>query len=150
MADTDTIKQLREQTGLSFDKIRGALEATGGNGGEALELLKSQAGAMAAKKVERAVKEGAIGSYVHITGKVGALVQVACETDFVARNDDFKTLARDLAMHASAMRPADTAEMLAQPFVKEPESTVQEIINRAIAKLGENIQLASVCVLAIE
>jgi elongation factor Ts len=149
MADTTIIKQLRDETGLSFDKIKKALDETGDDAVKALELLKSQAGAVAAKKAERVVKDGAIGCYVHTTGKVGALVQVACETDFVARNDDFKALARDLAMHASAMRPADAAEMLAQPFVKDPTVTVQDIINQAIAKLGENIQLVGVCVLAI-
>ncbi len=149
MADIDIIKKLREETGLSFDKIRKALDELGNDAEKALEFLKSQASEFAAKKADRAVNEGAIGSYVHTTGKVGALVQLACETDFVARNDDFKTLARDLAMHASAMRPADPAEMLAQPFVKDPEITVQEVINQAIAKLGENIQLAGLCVLAI-
>lgn len=149
MADATLIKELRDETGLSFDKIKKALDKVEGDGAKALELLKSQAGASAAKKSERQVKDGAIGSYVHTTGKVGAMVRLACETDFVARNDDFKTLARDLAMHASAMQPADATEMLTQSFVKDPEITVQEVINQAIAKLGENIQLAGVCVLAI-
>jgi len=149
MSDVNTIRELRDETGLSFDKIKKALDETAGDKAAALELLRSQAGAAAAKKAERQVNEGAIASYVHTTGKIGALVQLACETDFVARNDDFKELARDLAMHASAMRPSDAAEMLTQPFVKEPDITVQEVINRAIAKLGENIQLAGVSVLAI-
>jgi elongation factor Ts len=149
MTDATTIKELRDETGLSFDKIKKAFDESGGDREKTLELLRLQAGAAAAKKAERQVKEGAIGSYVHITGKIGAMVQVACETDFVARNDDFKALAKDLAMHASAMRPETAEEMLSQPFVKDPNSTVQEIINQAIAKLGENIQLAGVCVLAI-
>ncbi|MEK7637842.1 MAG: elongation factor Ts [Patescibacteria group bacterium] len=149
MSDVSTIKELREQTGLSFDKIKHALDQTGGDKDKAVDLLKSQAGEAALKKSERQVKDGAIGSYVHNTGRVGAIVQVACETDFVARNEDFKSMVRDLAMHASAMRPADVAEMLIQPFVKDPEITVQEFINRAIAKLGENIQLAGFSVLAI-
>lgn len=149
MSDVAIIKELREQTGLSFDKIKHALDQTDGDKDKAVELLKSQAGEAALKKSERQVKDGAIGSYIHSTGRIGAIVQLACETDFVARNDDFKSLARDLAMHASAMRPADVAEMLAQPFVKDPAITVQEFINQAIAKLGENIQLAGVSVLAI-
>ena len=149
MSDVSTIKELREQTGLSFDKIKHALDQNGGDKDKAVDLLKSQAGEAALKKSERQVKDGAIGSYVHNTGRVGAIVQVACETDFVARNEDFKSMARDLAIHASAMRPADVAEMLIQPFVKDPEITVQEFINRAIAKLGENIQLAGFSVLAI-
>lgn len=149
MSDVAIIKQLRDETGLSFDKINKALAEAGGDKDKALDVLRSQAGAAAAKKAERVVKDGAIGSYVHSTGKIGAMVCVACETDFVARNDDFKALARDLAMHASAMKPETPDEMLAQPFVKEPDVTVQEVINRAIAKLGENIQLAGVSVLSI-
>jgi elongation factor Ts len=149
MSDATLIKELRDETGLSFDKIKKALDAAGGDRTAALEALKAQAGDVAAKKAERQVKDGAIGSYVHTTGKIGAMVQVACETDFVARNDDFKTLARDLAMHASAMRPATADEMLQQPFVKDPTVTVQDVINQAIAKLGENIQLAGVSVLVI-
>jgi len=149
MSDVTVIRELRDQTGLSFDKINKALAEAGGDKEKALEVLKSQAGAAAAKKADREAKEGAIGSYVHSTGKIGAMVRLACETDFVARNEDFKTLARDLAMHASAMRPESGEEMLGQPFVKEPDITVQEVINRAIAKLGENIQLAGVSVLSI-
>ncbi|MBP6886248.1 MAG: elongation factor Ts [Candidatus Pacebacteria bacterium] len=149
MSDVAIIKELRDETGLSFDKIKSALTEAGGDKAKALEVLKSQAGAAAAKKSDRAVKDGAIGSYIHSTGKVGAMVSIGCETDFVARNDDFKALARDLAMHASAMRPESAEEMLAQQFVKEPEITVQDVINRAIAKLGENIQLAGVSVLVI-
>lgn len=149
MSDVAIIKELREQTGLSFDKIKSALDEAGGDKDKAVEILKAQAGEAAMKKSERAIKDGAIGAYVHSTGRIGAMVQLGCETDFVARNDDFKSLARDLAMHASAMRPADAAEMLAQPFVKDPAITVQEFINQAIAKLGENIQLAGVSVLAI-
>lgn len=149
MTDATIIKQLRDETGLSFDKIKKALDETGNDATKALELLKSQAGAIAAKKAERTASEGAIGAYVHNTGKVGALVQLACESDFVAINEDFKTLARDLAMHASAMRPADVTEMLAQQFIKDPEMSIQEVINQAIAKLGENIKLSDVCVFAI-
>jgi elongation factor Ts len=149
MADATAVKELREQTGLSFGVIGKALDAAGGDKAKALELLAAQAGDTAAKKAGRDAKDGAIGSYVHSTGKIGALVSLACETDFVARNDDFKTLARDLAMHASAMRPADEAEMLAQPFVKDPSLTVQDVIHQAIAKLGENIRLAGVSIQAI-
>jgi elongation factor Ts len=149
MSDVAIIKELRDETGLSFDKIKQALDQTGGDRDKAIELLKSQAGAAASKKAERQIKDGAIGSYVHSNGRVGAIIQLGCETDFVARNDDFKALARDLAMHATAMRPADAAEMLAQPFIKDPAITVQELINQAIAKLGENIQLAGLSVLAI-
>lgn len=143
MSDTEIIKELRDETGLSFGQLSKALKEAGGDKVKALELLASQAGDAAAKKSTREAKEGAIGAYVHANGKIGALVSLACETDFVARNDDFKNLARDLAMHVSAMMPADEAEMLTQPFVKDPSLTVQDVINQAIAKLGENIKLLS-------
>lgn len=149
MSDMNLVKELREQTGLSFDKIKKALDDAGGDRQKALEALAAQAGDAAAKKSEREVKDGAIGSYVHSNGKIGAMVQLGCETDFVARNDEFKSLARDLAMHASAMRPTTPEEMLDQQFVKDPEMTVRDLINQSIAKLGENIQLAGVSVLSI-
>jgi len=149
MSDVEIIKEIRDETGLSVAQISKALKEAAGDKAKAIELLRSQAGATAAKKSERVAKDGAVAAYVHTNGKIGALVSLACETDFVARNDNFKELARDLAMHASAMRPADEAEMLAQPFVKDPNLTVQELINQSIAKLGENIKLLSVTVQVI-
>lgn len=149
MSDMDVIKELRDQTGLSFGQISKALKEADGDKAKALEALAAQAGAAAAKKSDREVKDGAIGTYVHSTGKIAAMVALACETDFVARNENFKDLARDLAMHASAMRPATVEEMGAQPFVKDPSLTVQELINQAVAKLGENIRLTEVVVLSI-
>ena len=149
MSDVEIIKEIRDETGLSVAQISKALKEATGDKTKAIELLRSQAGATAAKKSERMAKDGVVAAYVHTNGKLGALVSLACETDFVARNDNFKELARDLAMHASAMRPADEAEMLAQPFVKDPNLTVQELINQSIAKLGENIKLLSVAVQVI-
>lgn len=149
MADAQAVKELRDQTGLSFDKIKKALDEAGGDKDKALNALKAAAGEAAAKKADREVKDGAIGAYLHSTGKVGAMVRLACETDFVARNDSFKELARELAMHASAMKPATPEEMLDQPFIKDPSVTVRDLINQAVQKLGENIQLAGVSVLVI-
>jgi elongation factor Ts len=149
MADANLVKALRDETGLSFDKIKKALDEAGGDKAKALEVLRAQAGDSAAKKSERVTGEGMVASYVHGTGKVGAMVTLLCETDFVARNEDFKILARDLAMHATAMRPTDDADMLTQPFVKDPSITVQDAINQAIQKLGENIKLRAVAIESI-
>lgn len=149
MADITQIKALRDETGLSLDKIRRALDDAGGDADKARELLAAQAGEVAAKKAGREAKEGTVGSYVHGNGKIGAMVLLACETDFVARNDDFTELAKELAMHASAMRPENAEEMLEQSFVKDPSQTVRDRINQAVAKLGENIQLTDVATLAI-
>ena len=104
-------------------------------------IYKSYDSLQILKGIDLEVKEGLVHGYVHSTGKAGAMVQVLSETDFVARNDDFKTLAHDIALHITAMKPETNEELLAQPFVKDPSVTIQDLINQAIAKLGENIQL---------
>ncbi|KKT82555.1 MAG: translation elongation factor Ts [Candidatus Yanofskybacteria bacterium RIFCSPHIGHO2_02_FULL_44_12b] len=139
--ELEKIKHLRDSTGLSFNEIKKALVESGGDELKAAEILKKLGVAMAAKKSARSVKEGAIASYIHSTGKIGSMVEFLCETDFVAKNAEFRKLAHDVAMHVAAMKPGDDKELLAQPFVKDQDITVQELINQSIAKLGENIQL---------
>jgi elongation factor Ts len=141
MSDIEKIKALREATGLSLNEIKKALDESGNNEAKALEALKTLGASMAAKRASREVKEGIVSSYVHSTKKTGAMVELLCETDFVARNQEFQELGRDLAMHITAMKPADTEECLAQPFIKDSERTIKDVISGAIAKLGENIQL---------
>ncbi len=141
MSDIEKIKALREATGLSLNEIKKALDESGNNEAKALEALKTLGASMAAKRASREVKEGIVSSYVHSTKKTGAMVELLCETDFVARNQEFQELGRDLAMHITAMKPADAEECLAQPFIKDSERTIKDVISGAIAKLGENIQL---------
>ena len=142
MADTDKIKQLRDSTGLSLGQIKKALDEAGGDEAKAMELLKAQGLATAEKKSSREVKEGIIDSYIHANKKLGSMVEIMCETDFVARNSDFQNLAHDIAMHIAASRPGNVEELLAQPFIKDPNITVKEIVNQCIAKVGENIQIS--------
>lgn len=137
----DLIKQIREKTDLSFGEIKKALEEANGDEARAMEILKERGAAVAEKKAGRQANDGLIGSYVHANGKVGAMLILACETDFVAKNADFQVLAKDLAMHLTAMKPANVEEFLAQPFVKNPDLTVKDLITQAVAKLGENIQI---------
>lgn len=137
----DKIKKLREQTGAGMIDVKKALDEAGGDETKALELLRARGQEKAAKKSDRIAGEGFIASYIHANGKVGAMVKLMCETDFVARNDEFKDLARDIAMHVVAMNPEDTSLLLAQPFVKDPEITVNDLIVRHIGKIGENIQV---------
>jgi elongation factor Ts len=99
------VKELRERTGAGMMECKKALEETGGNLEAAIDLLRVRGAAKAAKRAERETKEGMIGSYVHTNGKIGVLVEVQCETDFVSRNDAFQQLARDLAMHIAAASP---------------------------------------------
>ena len=141
MSDVDAIKQLREATGLSFKEIKNALDEAKGDKIRAMNILKTHGIAVAEKKASRQVKEGVVDSYIHATKKLGALVEVLCETDFVARNVEFRKLAHELAMQVAASRPGTVEDLLSQPFIKDQDVTVKDIINQYIAKLGENIQV---------
>ncbi len=137
----NSIKKLRDQTGLSVADIRSALEEANGNEAEALKILNSKGHKIAEKKAGRRAAEGVVESYIHNNKKVGALILLNCETDFVAKNRDFQELAHDLAMQIASMDPQSSEELLAQPFIKDQSLTIQELINKAIAKLGENIKI---------
>ncbi len=180
------VKELREKTGLSMGECKKALVETGGNIEEAITLLRKKGLNAASKKAGRKTAEGLVGSYIHSNGKLGVLVEVNCETDFVARNDAFQELIKDLAMHIAAsdprfVRKEDVTEdllakekeiymdqmrsqgkpeniiekivngkmskfyeencLLEQPFVKNPDITVGQLISSKIAEIGENIQV---------
>lgn len=141
MSEIDKIKSLREATGLSFGQIKKALDEAGGDEAKAVEVLKTYGAAMAEKKSSRAATEGIVESYIHGNKKVGVLMELLCETDFVARNEEFRALAHDIAMHIAAMHPADEQELLSQPFIKDPNATIKSLIESAVGKLGENIRL---------
>jgi elongation factor Ts len=178
------VKELRERTGAGMMDCKWALGEAGGDMEKAIDLLRKKGLAAAAKKAGRVAAEGAVGSYIHAGGKIGVLVEVNCETDFVARTDQFQELVRDIAMHIAAAEPrvisreevtADDLEreraifreqalasgkpeavvdrivagklekyyaeyvLLEQPFVKDPDKTVGQLVQERIAKIGENI-----------
>lgn len=143
----DTIKELREETGLSFAQIKKALDEANGDKDKAREILSQYSAAQAEKKSDREVEAGAVAAYVHSTGTTGVLLELACETDFVAKNEEFISLAKDLAMHVCAMAPVtvegdDDTALLKQAFIKDPELTVEGRIQAAIQKFGENIKVS--------
>lgn len=138
---TADIKSLRDETGLSIAEVRKALEEAQGDKTKALEVLKKRSVEMAAKKADRALGAGSIASYIHGGGTSGTLVELSCETDFVAKNEEFKNMARDIAMHIAAMNPADVAELLAQPYIKSPDKTIGDLVNGAIQKFGERTEI---------
>lgn len=147
----DTIKELREETGLSFAQIKKALDEAQGDKEKAREILSQYSAAQAEKKSDREVAAGSVAAYVHQTGTVGVLIELACETDFVARNEEFSSLAKDLAMHICAMAPTsvngedgagDETALYKQAFIKNPEMTVEARIQGAIQKFGENIKVS--------
>ncbi len=139
--DVEKVKYLRESTGLSFNDIKKALDEAGGDETKAVDILRTQGVKMAEKKSSRTVKEGVVASYVHATKKLGSMVEVLCETDFVARNADFQELAKEIAMHIAAMRPGSVDDLLGQLYVKNQDMTIKELINGYVAKFGENIQI---------
>jgi len=146
----DTIKELREETGLSFAQIKKALDEVGGDKEKARAFLLELSAASAEKKADREVTAGVIASYVHSTGTIASMVELSCETDFVAKNDEFKALAYDLAMHVTAMAPTslnnedglgEETALLKQAFLKDPSLTVEQRIASAIQKFGENTKI---------
>jgi elongation factor Ts len=126
---TEQIKELREKTGVSVMQCKKALEEAGGDMNKALVILKKKSSDITVKKADRVFGAGVIGSYVHNTGTVGAMVELVCETDFVAKNDDFKTLARDIAMHVVASNP----EFLTSADISESaKKTASEVFEKEI------------------
>ena len=143
MITTRDIKSLRERTGISIAECKRALEASGGSEDKVIEWLKQAGEKIAVKKAARTLAAGAVSAYVHSTGTLGALVELQSETDFVAKNQDFRLLADDLAMQIAAMGPQDTPELLAQPFIKDPNQTVADLLKGAIQKFGERIEIGA-------
>lgn len=184
MISIDQIKQLRQETSVAINECKKALEESGGDLEKAKEILRKKGQELAQKRAKAIVKEGVVASYIHSNQKIGVLVEVRCETDFVARSKEFKTLCHDLALHIAGMHPSfikpeDIPEeflrgekeiyqeqfsktgkpeklikemvgaklqkyeeeicLLTQSFVKNPDKTVQDVINEYISRLGENI-----------
>jgi len=139
--DIATVKELRDKTGFSFAEISKALEESGGNREKAIDILKSKGAHVAEKKASRSTGEGVVDSYIHATHKIGALVALKCETDFVARNPQFTELAHNLALHIAATNPSSQDELMAQEFIKDPSITIADLMHGVVAKLGENIKL---------
>ena len=190
---SEQLKELRDLTGISVMQCKKALEEAGGDMEKAKIILQKKGGEAAAKKSDRALGAGAIASYVHSTNEVAALVHLACETDFVAKNEEFSALARDIAMHVTAQnpkyisrdevtpevaekakevfseevkdKPAEMQEkilagkldayfkeqiLMEQPFIKDPEKTIGDLINNAIQKFGENIMVADISRISVK
>ena len=179
-----TVAELRKQTGVGMMECKKALGETDGNIDQAIDLLRKRGAEMAAKRSDRATNQGWVGSYIHSNGRIGVIVEVLCETDFVAKNEMFQVLIRDIAMHIAAMNPMAIAPsdldpelierersvfaeqvkdkpehiqgnivegklqkyysevcLLNQAFIKEDKKSIEQVIQDAIATIGENIQL---------
>ena len=152
----EVVKELRNRTNVGIADCNKALLEVGGDIEKAIEFLKQRGAAIAEKKKDVAATEGVIEAYIHHTKRIGALVELNCETDFVARTAEFKELAHDLAMQIAATSPQfltseemprkaeidpQAACLLNQPSIKEPDKTVQDVIAETIVKVGENIKI---------
>ncbi len=150
------IKELREKSGAGVMECRNVLEECGGDMEKAMQVLRQRGLARAEKKAQRTTSQGLVEAYVHPGGRIGAMVEVACESDFVARTDEFKELAHDLVLQVTATSPqflspqdippedhGDPREvcLLLQPFIKDEGKTVEERIKETIARTGENIRV---------
>ena len=163
---TDRVKELREQSGAGIMECRNALIETEGDMEKAIQILKERSLFMAEKKKERTASQGLVEAYVHTGGRIGALVELNCETDFAAHTDEFKELAHNLSMQVAAMSPqyisqedipegvdmdeAQAACLLLQPYIKDPDMTIQDIINETIYKVRENIQVNRIARFSLE
>lgn len=136
----DQIKKLREETGAGIADCREALQETEGDYQKAKEVLKKKGLDKAASKSDREVKAGLVEVYSH-GGRVGVVVELLCETDFVAKTEDFKSLAHELALQISAMKAETTEELLKQEYIRDAGQTVEGLVKSVVAKLGENIQV---------
>ncbi|MBU2632497.1 translation elongation factor Ts [Patescibacteria group bacterium] len=144
MADIKLLKQIREETQASIIDIKKALEETNSDCKKALEWLKKRGIEKAEKKATRETSQGLVECYTHQTGRVGAMIELLCETDFVAKTEEFKGLAHELAMQVTAMNPKDASELLKQDYIKDSAMTIEELIKSVIGKLGENITVRNI------
>lgn len=139
MINIAQIRKLRRETGISISECKKALEETKGNIGLAKEIFKKWGKEFAQKRLEKKVKEGQIATYLHPNKKIGVILELDCETDFVAKAEDFQKLAHELCLQIAAMNPVDVDSLFSQPWIKDETQTVKDLINSYIAKLGENI-----------
>ena len=154
---TETIKALREKSGAGVMDCRNALIQAEGQIEKALEILKQQSLVRVEKKKSRTAAQGLVEAYVHAGGRIGAMVEVNCETDFVARTNEFKELAHNIAMQVAAMSPECVSQeqlpqgseadpkvacLLLQPYIRDQSITIQDIVNQTIARVGENVRIS--------
>jgi len=139
MLDLTLLKKLRNETQAGIADCRIALETTKGDYKKAKEWIRFRGFEKAAKKSDRETSQGLVESYIHQDGRVGALVEVLCETDFVARTQEFKTLVHEIAMQVTSMNPKDVGSLLKQEYIRDGSKTIGSLVKETIAKLGENI-----------
>jgi len=142
MITAQQIKELRDKTGVSVSACKRALEEANGDIEKALAVLQRESVKSAEKKADRVLGSGVIEAYVHNNKKVGVIIELKSESDFVSGNEEFRILAKDIAMHIAASGPVDVNELTGQPYIKNPTVTVKELLNQAVQKFGEKIEVS--------
>jgi elongation factor Ts len=137
----DNVKRLREETGAGVMDCKRALDESKGDFEKAKGLIKERGLAKAKQKADREAKEGIVEAYVHAGGRIGAMVELSSETDFVARNPDFRGLAKEIAMQVAAMDPTDVDQLLEQPYIRDASRTIGELVTTIAASTGENVRV---------
>ncbi len=137
----ELVKKIRIETGLGIMEIKAALEEVDGDEKKAKEILKEKGFKKAETKAERETHQGRVATYTHSTGKIGVIVELLCETDFVAKHEEFVALTKDLCLQVAAMNPKDVKELLKQEFIKDPSLTIDQMVKALIAKFGENMKI---------
>jgi elongation factor Ts len=137
----EDIKKLREETGAGMLEVKKALEDNGGDYSKALTELQGKVASKAAKKADRVTKDGIVASYIHLGGKAGSLVWLACETDFVAKTEDFKKLAQEIALQVCTDDYADVEALVSAEYVRDGSKKISDLINEVTAKVGEKIEI---------
>jgi elongation factor Ts len=139
--DPKDVQRLRSESGAGVMDCKRALEETGGDFAKALALIKERGIQSVAKKSDRSAKEGVIASYVHANNRVGALVELASETDFVSRGEEFQKLAKEIAMQVVAMEPATVDELLEQPYIRDSSKKIKDLVTDVAATTKENVHV---------
>jgi elongation factor Ts len=140
----DQIKELREETGAGIMDVRKALTESDGDTKKAKAWLEKKGMKRADDKAERSTAAGYVFSYVHFNGKVGSLVKLACETDFVAKTEDFQNLGKEIAMQVASMKPESVDELLKQDYLRDSSKTIEAMIKLISGKTGENIRVVNI------
>ncbi|MEI8223580.1 MAG: elongation factor Ts [bacterium] len=138
----DMIKSLREETGISIMQCKKALEEANGDMEQARVALRAIAASQAEKKSDRTIGAGIVAAYIHGNKKMGVLLELSCETDFVAQNEEFVAAANQIAMHIGAMEPEDVTALLEQSFIMNPELTIKQVVDGLVQKTGERVEIS--------
>jgi elongation factor Ts len=140
----ELVKKIRTETGLGIMEIKAALEESQGDEKKAKEILKAKGYEKAEKRAERETHQGRVATYTHSTGKIGVMVELLCETDFVAKNEDFLAVTKDLCLQVAAMDPENADVLLEQEFIKDPSLKIKDMVTALNAKFGENIKIGRI------